>query len=266
MSKRVLMIALAVGIGVAALQRGTAEAGTWVYLKPQGIWSYIGSIENCALITNVQNPANHLGRNFCGVTVTQVQSLCLNPATHDVRPGTAATKLKFFAATDVTSADMIGDKTQGKAAVCGSAPTADADCTVANPDPNLCQNKYCVNPNWFIQQIMTAAFRLDCQTQTCSSNIEDNNHHCCTSAGINPATNLCYQDASLVNDGWVTKDTNSCACTLPSGISITSPPAYHCTDADLVDPLHPNPQCIPWDCWALDAKGNVTTNRCQLPQ
>jgi hypothetical protein len=271
MLKRVVMMGLVAGLSLPVLQGGTAEAGTWSYIKPPGTWYYYGTIDACALIGKVPNPDNHLARNFCGVSVTKVESLCINPAGNTVT-GEAATQLVYYNATPITSGDLLGGKYKGDAAVCGTAGSADADCTTDPGDGSenrLCNSAlYCVNPNWQIQYVMTTEFDVACQTQACQSGITDDSGNCCGKDGLvdptaTPTVCNSVDNSTGYMQGWAIKDTQTCGCTLPAPYSIENRPE-HCQD--YTDPLNPPENCVPWECYELDANGDLTTNRCEPPQ
>jgi len=254
MLKRALMMGLAVGVGLATLQSGTADAG-WTYVRPPGTWWYYGSIDGCSLIDQVRSVSRFPARLACDVTVTKVESLCDNPAGNEV-PGEASTQV-IFSATNPIGENDLADKSdkqnKGMAGLCVSITSADAECGPGSTS-ELCKNEYCVNPNWHIQRVMSTEFETDCKSQTCASRIVDGSGTCCTSAGVNDATGECYMPAD-----WSTEDTQRCSCALPSQYGIENPPQYHCPD-----PLHPDENCVAYDCWEIDSQGNLTGNECRL--
>ena len=131
MLKKALMIGLAVGIGLAALHAVTAEAG-WSYLRPPGMWWWYGSIHGCGTVTQIRNPEQWPARLTCEVEVTRVETLCRNPAGHDV-PGEAATQVVFFAEDDIDGADLLSDKSKKKKNTADLCVTVNDD----NCDPDL---------------------------------------------------------------------------------------------------------------------------------
>jgi hypothetical protein len=242
MSKRVLTIGLAVAAALITLQGGIAQAacsGGWCYFRPPGTWYYYGSIESCATVVHVRNPERFGARLACTIEVTKVESLCYNPNSHNVVPGEAATQVIFSAANGIGSGDLVSksQKNKNTAALCASVTSADADCEL-NPENALCDSKYCVNPNWNIKLVLTSEFRADCQTQACSGTVDDS--------------------GNCVGGDWVTKDSQSCECTLPPPYSIENPPE-HCEN-----PLDPGPECTAYECWELDEYGGRTGNMCAL--
>jgi len=153
MSKRVMMVGLAVGVGLATLQGGIAEA-QWSFAQPPGMWWYWGSFHGCATITKVPNPDAHPALLACDVTVTAVQTLCQNPSFKDVT-GEAATKFKFSGTNKFDTTDL-DTKTKGKANLC-----ANIDDSLAGHD------ELCVNPNWHLKDWLTTQFEATCTTRKC---------------------------------------------------------------------------------------------------
>jgi hypothetical protein len=239
MSKRVLMAGLAIGVGLATLQTGTAEA-QWQFALPPGMWWYYGSIDGCATITQVRNPEQHPAQLRCEVKVTKVQTLCENPHNHDVNPGESATKVVFVATNQIDGNELLNSKEQkvkNTAGLC--VEIDDNDCSIdpetGEPSSPLCNDAFCVNPNWHILDVLTTEFVATCTTEQCTGDDPDN---------------PCAQT--------VPRDTESCACTLPAGYSVENPPV------PCPDPLHPIPSCTAYICQELDADGNLTGNLCQL--
>jgi len=221
-----------VGLGLATLHGGTAEAGSWSYVKPPGTWFYYGSIDGCAIIGSVPSPTQHPARLYCEVTVTKVESLCSNPATHEVSPGEAATQVVFSSANPINDNDLLTGKNKGKAALCVEITSADADCTTDSGNL-LCNRDYCVNPNWHILRVVTTEFRADCQTQACTGTLDTS--------------------GNCIGGDWVQKDKQSCECTFPAGYSIDNLPT------PCPDPLHPTAECAPYQCFDV-----ATGLACQL--
>jgi hypothetical protein len=236
MSKRVLMIGIAVGAGLAALRGGTAEAGNWAYLRPPGTWFYYGSIDGCAAIGSVPNPDNHPAQLSCEFEITEVATLCQNPQNHDVNPGKAATKVFFTGKHQLEQSDMV-TKTKGKANACVKVDE------MADGSP-LLDDGLCVNPNWHLLGALTTQFQAICRTEQCTGTDNPN------TTDVNEACNTT-----------VVKDTQRCQCTLPAEFSVDNPPT------PCPDPLHPElypTQCTAYQCIEVNASGVPTGGLCQL--
>jgi hypothetical protein len=234
MSKRAVLMVLAVGIGLATLQGATAEAG-WTYVRPPGTWWYYGSIDGCALVSQVRNPEQFPAQFSCEVEVTEVQTLCENPENHKVSPGEAATQVVFVGTNQIDDDDLLNSKDQknkGKASLCVSIE--DNDCSIdpvtGEPRSPLCDPQYCVNPNWHPLDVLTTAFRAKCTTEQCTGDDPDN-----------PC------------DETVLWDTQVCECRLPAGYSVESKPSP-CPKECLLDPLAPScsDSCVAYECFELN--------------
>jgi hypothetical protein len=233
MSKRTLMIGLAVGAGLAVLSAGTTEAGNWSYIKPPGTWFYYGSIDGCSAIGSVPNPDTHPAVFSCEFQITEVDTLCQNPQNRDVNPGKAATNVSFTAKHQLQQSDLL-TKSRGKANACVKVDeTADGS--------PLLDDDLCTNPNWHLIGVLTTQFETICRTEQCTGTDNPN------TPNVNEAC-----------DTTVVKDTQRCQCTLPAGYSIDNLPP------PCADPLHPDPSCVAYQCIEVNAGGVPTGQLCQL--
>jgi hypothetical protein len=236
MLKRVLMIGIAMGVGIAVLNIGTAQA-QWQYLRPPGMWWWYGSLKGCGTITKVRNPDQHPARMTCRVEVTAIEILCDNPAGNQVW-GEAATQVVLGGKNDIDDDDLLESKKgkkKNRADLC--VTIEDGDC-IYDPDTGeynspLCDPEFCVNPLWNPVDVLTTKFTATCDTEQCTG--EDD-----------PATPE-YNEAC--DDGnFVVRDTQVCNCTLPPGYGIED-----VRDGTLVpcpDPLNPDPdKCVAYDCF-----------------
>jgi len=238
MLKKVLMIGLAVGIGLAALHAVTAEAG-WSYLRPPGMWWYYGSIDGCATITQVRNPDQHPAQLRCEVKVTEVESLCENPANHNVLPGEAATQVVFIAENEFDQSDLNSKdqkKKKNRADLCVTID--DDDCSIdpvtGEPNSPLCDPEFCVNPNWHPIDVLTTAFLATCTTEQCTG---DDPEDPCAETTV--------------------RDTQVCECSLPAGYGVDDKPE------PCLDPLNPTVECVAYECFRV-VDGMTTTEACGL--
>jgi hypothetical protein len=229
MSKRTLMI---VGAGLLALTGGNGEAGNWAYIKPPGTWFYYGSIDGCALIGSVPNPDQHPAQFSCEITVTEIDTLCVNPQSQDVTPGVAGTKVTFTGKHQLQLSDLL-TKTRGKANACIKVD----DMAAGSP---LLDDSFCVNPNWHLVGALTTQFEATCRTEQCTG----------TDDPATPANEACNTT--------VVKDTQRCQCSLPAGYTVTNLPP------PCADPLHPDPTCVAYQCIEVNAAGVPTGGTCQF--
>jgi hypothetical protein len=228
------MMGVVLGAGLAALCSSTGEAGNWQYVRPPGTWFFFGSIDGCSAIGSVPNPDNHPAQFSCEFTVTQVDTLCENPANHDVRPGKAATKVSFTGKHALEQADL-DEKNKGKANACVKVE----DTALGSP---LRNDKLCVNRNWHLIGVLTKQFSTVCTTQQCTG----------TDNPATPANEACNTT--------VIKDTQRCQCSLPAGYSLDNMPL------PCADPLHPDPSCTAYQCIEVNASGVPTGAACSLNQ
>jgi len=191
MSKRVALIGLVAGVGLATLGTGTAEA-QWSFLQPPGMWWYWGSVDGCASITKVPNPTTNPALLRCDIQLTRIETLCYNPNNHDVTPGVAGARVLVSSAIKPSD---ITDKKKGKADVC-----------VGVDELSLGAETLCVNRNWIPKLALTQEFVATCTTEKCTG-----------TDPLNPCATT------------VVKDTKRCACTLPSGYSFDNMPTP-CSD------------------------------------
>jgi len=230
MSKRVLMAGLAIGVGLATLQTGTAEA-QWQFALPPGMWWYYGSVDGCATITKVPNPETHPAILRCNVALTRIETLCENPQNKSVSPGEAATQVMLFDTIDPS--DLL-EKEKGKANI----------CVGVNEVEDLGAEVLCVNGNWNPVAALTTEFRATCTTEKCTGEDDPNT----------PEDDTCEQT--------VVKDTQVCACTLPAQYSLENYPEN--LPDPCPDPLHPTDNCVAYICKALDPKTGAVIGECTL--
>lgn len=235
MLKKAVVMSLAVGIGLAALHGGTADAG-WTYVRPPGTWWWYGSIHGCGTVTQIRNPEQFPAKLSCEIAVTRVETLCKNPAGQEV-PGEAATQVIFFVDDNIESSDLLNDKSRKLKSSADLCVAVEDDKCPGSP---LCDPAYCVNPNWEPIDVLTTAFRATCSTQTCSTRTVVNGE--CVDAEGNEAA-------------WVQQDTQVCECTLPAGWDVRNKPPT------CEDPLGVG--CEPFDCFRV-MNGVTTTERCSL--
>jgi len=226
------MMGLILSAGLVALGGATGEAGNWTYLRPPGTWFYYGSIDGCAAIGSVPNPDQHPAQLSCDFTVTQIDTLCVNPQNHDVRPGQAATKVTFTGRHQLQQSDLL-TKTRGKANACVKVD----DTAAGSP---LLNDSFCVNPNWHLIGALTTQFKATCRTEQCTG----------TDNPATPANEACNTT--------VVKDTQRCQCSLPAGYTIDNLPP------PCADPLHPDPSCVAYQCIEVNASGAPTGQLCQF--
>lgn len=232
MSKRVLMTGLVLSAGLVALGGSTGEAGNWSYVRPPGTWFYYGSIDGCSLIGSVPNPDTHPALFSCEIQISEVDTLCQNPA-GNVVPGKASTKgVTFIAKHQLQQSDLLA-KSRGKANACIKVD----DTAAGSP---LLDDDLCVNPNWHLIGALTTQFLAVCTTQQCTG----------TDNPATPENEACNTT--------VIKDTQRCQCTLPAGFSVDNPPT------PCADPLHPDPSCTAYQCVEVNANGVPTGGLCQL--
>jgi hypothetical protein len=117
MLKKALLIGLGVGVGLAALHAITAEAGTWSYLRPPGMWWYYGSVDGCATIGRVPNPEKKPALMNCTIEIAPGDSFCVNPDGHNVLPGEAGRKISV---SEPIEPEDLSEKYKGVANVCVS--------------------------------------------------------------------------------------------------------------------------------------------------
>jgi hypothetical protein len=226
MLKRALKIGLALAIGLATQPMGTTQAGNnWTFIQPPGMWWNFGTVDGCASIARVPNPATKPALLRCDITLTQIETLCENPNGLIVK-GEASTKV--IASNAIDPSDLL-QKDKGKANVC-----------VQVDELALGGEELCVNGNWTAVGALTTEFSATCTTEACTGVDNPNT----------PQNEACNTT--------VVANTQVCACTLPPGFSVENPP-----DA-CADPLNPE-NCTAYICNELDPKTlQPTGNQCSL--
>lgn len=200
MLKRVLIIGLAVGVGIAALYVSTAQAGRWLFILPPGMWWNTGSLEGCANIGRVPNTLQNPAAMECEVTIPEggVDARCVNPEYKNVLPGEAANKY-FLVSESIDPEDMsLSKKEKGVANVCVSI-----------------EDEYfgvrCKLRNWH-PEVLVTEFEAVCTTRKCLGTGDDP----CESLGA-------------------AEDTQVCSCSL-DGYTLDNPPPagtpYTCFELD----------------------------------
>lgn len=142
----VAVVALIAGVAADADAHYTVIGGKLVY----------HSLSCEELLKGVKNPDTNPSASKCTVTGTLVETLCQNPANHDVRPGQAATQVTFFGFEPLSSDDF--DKTKGTGSV----------SVLVTDDPLLgLTDDACVNPNWHLIKALVREADVRFDNYTC---------------------------------------------------------------------------------------------------
>ena len=207
MFKRVMMIGI-LGASLLTTFGSKAEAHLEGYQVINGYVRHVASFDCGITIKKVSNLTQHPAVFECAATITEVETLCRNPATQDVAPGKAATQVTIIAQNDLQEGD-ITDKKRGRAE---KAVTIDEDPVFGVGQRG---SEFCVNPNWFLHDVLVTAVKVVLTTYECTG----------------PDDDPCSQKIPAYVE--------ELACTLPSEFNITNPPPPNTDyDCDLISKEH----------------------------